>query len=107
MGNGGHRLMLTSWDALLGRMEHSMERSGADEDRDLRQLRGLCAPASDEEPLACVDPEELSTVDDYKAFLADAVALAASRGIISTEGLAYGGSERRTREVFPFRECCG
>lgn len=107
VGSSGHRLMLTSWDALLDRIEHSMKRRGTDEDPDLRQLRGLCAPASDEEPLACVDPEELSTVDDYKAFLANAVALAASRGIISTEGLAYGAPSAGHGRYFHFVNAAG
>ena len=90
VGSGGHRLMLTSWDTLLG----CLGSSGADEDGDLRQLMGLCTPACDDVSLPSVDPsgeaEELSKVDHYKAFLGDAVALAESRGIISTKGLGHG-----------------
>ena len=90
VGSDDHRLMLTSWHTLLD----GLKRNGTDVDGDLRQLRGLCAPARDDEPLGCVDivddTGELSKVDHYKAFLGDAVALAESRGIIDTKGLSYG-----------------
>lgn len=86
VGSDGHRLMLTSWDTLLD----CLGCSRADEDGDLRQLRGLCAPASDDATLPCGEAEDLSVVDHYKTLLRDAVALAASQGIISTEGLSYG-----------------
>lgn len=105
--NRGHRLMLTSWDALLNRMKDSMERSGADEDRDLQQLRGLCALACDGPPLLNGDAGDLSVVDDYKALLADAVALTASRGIISTEGLSYGARSAGHGRYFHFVNAAG
>ena len=104
VGSGGHRLMLTSWDFLLGRLVGT----GPDEGGDLRQLRGLCAPASDDEPLVSGNPEELIEVDHYKAFLADAVAVAESRGIVSTKGLGHGigadGSGRYVRFANPADE---
>ena len=91
VGNGGHRLMLTSWETLLD----YLGRSGPDEDGDLQQLRGLCTPARDTKPFACVDADgdtgELGKVNHYKDLLGDAVDLAESRGIIDTKGLSYGG----------------
>jgi hypothetical protein len=95
--------MLTSWNTLLNRLE----RSGADTDGDLRQLRGLCALACDGAPLPSSDGEDLSVVDDYKALLADAVALAASRGIISTEGLSYGARSAGHGRYFHFVNAAG
>ena len=107
VGSSGHRLMLTSWHTLLNRLEHS----GTDVDGDLRQLRGLCTPARDDEPLACVDAGDdtraLSKVDHYKAFLGDAVALAESRGIIDTKGLSYGGGDSSYGRYFHFVNAAG
>ncbi len=102
VGSDGHRLMLTSWDTLLDRLE----RSGTDVDGDLRQLRGLCTPACDYAPLPG-DAEKLNKVDHYKVFLADAVALAASRGIISTEGLTYGAPSAGHGRYFHFVNATG
>lgn len=87
VGSSGHRLMLTSWDTLLDRLKRNV----ADKDGDLRQLRGLCAPAGDATPLPGGDAEDLSAVDHYKTFFRDAIALAESRGTIDTKGLNYGG----------------
>ena len=98
VGSGGHRLMLTSWDTLVDRLDSS----GPDEVGDLRQLRGLCAPASDDARLASGDAENLGEVDHYKTFLADAVALAESRGVISTGGLSYGGGSGGYGRYFRF-----
>ena len=98
VGSGGHRLMLTSWDTLLDRLDSS----GPDEVGDLRQLRGLCAPASYDARLASGDAESLGEVDHYKTFLADAVALAESRGVISTGGLSYGGGSGGYGRYFRF-----
>ncbi len=87
VGNGGHRLMLTSWDTLLDRLE----RSGTDTDGDRRQLRGLCTPACDYTPLPSGEAEKLKKVGHYKDFLVDAVALAECRGITNTKGFGVGG----------------
>ena len=103
MGSGGHRLMLTSWDTLLDRLEHS----GADEDGDLQQLRGLCTPSGDYARLSNSDAEELNEVDHYKAFLKDVVALARLRGIISTKYLKYGGGSDVFGRYFHFVNSAG
>ncbi len=83
VGNGGLRLMLTSWDTLLNCLEHS----GTDVDGDLRQLRGLCAPASDDPLLTSGVPANLAAVSHFETLIKRAVALAKERGYISTRGL--------------------
>ena len=97
---GDYRLMLTSWDTLLDYLGHG----GADEDGDLRQLRGVCTPSSDYAPL---DPEKLNEVNHYKDFLKDAIALARSREIISTKGLSYGGGSIGHGRFFHFVNAAG
>ena len=82
VGSNGHRLMLTSWDTLLDRLG----RSGVDEDGDLRQLRGLCAPASDDAPFAGGDAENLAYVSHFETLIDRAVALARESGYLGTKG---------------------
>lgn len=98
VGTDGHLLMLTSWDTLLDHLGGN----GADKDGDLRQLRGLCAPASDGARLTGGNAEDLSEVGHYEAFLKDAVALARSRKIISTKGLLFGGKNLGFGRFFRF-----
>ena len=83
VGSGGHRLMLTSWDTLLGRLEHN----GVDKDGDLRQLVGLCAQMDDDAPRPSGDAEELGEVSHYEDLVKSAVQRARERGYIDTKGL--------------------
>lgn len=83
VGSGGHRMMLTTWDALLERIALS----GADEDGDLRQLVGLCAQMDDDAPRPSGNAEELSEVSHYEDLIKRAVQQAREQGYIDTKGL--------------------
>ena len=72
VGSDGHRLMLTSWDVLLGRIE----KGAPDADGELRQLIGLCNRMESGPPIGTGD-----------SLINEAVQRARARGYISTDGL--------------------
>ncbi len=83
--DGKHRLMLTSWDALLDRLAHRIEKDGDGQACfELAELRGLaCDAIKDDDPISDAN---------LKKLIADAVKQLKESGWANTEGLAVGGT---------------
>ena len=89
VGGGSHRLALTSWSTLLGRIRESIP----DADGELRQLIGLCARVENDRR---IEPSGLEILID------DAVQRAKERRYVSTDGLAVGRWNGKYGRYFRF-----